>query len=77
MSSPFMGDRVLAYFGFPQAHEDDAEQAILAGLASVNTVANLKKIRHRRDQLCWYRYRYGGGRRFDWRRRCKGRGGPW
>ena len=38
----YMGDGVLAYFGFPQAHEDDAEQAILAGLALVNTVANLK-----------------------------------
>src|SRR6201994_2385487 len=38
----YMGDGVLAYFGFPQAHEDDAEQAILAGLASVNAVADLK-----------------------------------
>ena len=38
----YMGDGVLAYFGFPQAHEDDAEQAILAGLALVNAVANLK-----------------------------------
>ena len=38
----YMGDGVLAYFGFPQAHEDDAEQAILAGLASVNAVASLK-----------------------------------
>ena len=38
----YMGDGVLAYFGFPQAHEDDAEQAILAGLALVDAVANLK-----------------------------------
>ena len=29
-SSPeFMGDGVLAYFGFPRAHEDDAERAVL------------------------------------------------
>ena len=29
----FMGDGVLAYFGYPQAHEDDAERAVRAGLA--------------------------------------------
>ncbi len=29
----FMGDGVLAYFGWPQAHEDDAERAVRAGLA--------------------------------------------
>src|SRR5260221_11007249 len=32
----------LAYFGYPQAHEDDAEQATHAGLALVDAVANLK-----------------------------------
>jgi class 3 adenylate cyclase len=31
----YMGDGVLAYFGYPQAHEDDAERAIRAGLALV------------------------------------------
>jgi len=30
----FMGDGVLAYFGFPRAHEDDPERAVRAGLAS-------------------------------------------
>src|SRR6516225_6377630 len=29
----YMGDGVLAYFGYPQAHEDDAERAVRAGLA--------------------------------------------
>src|SRR5689334_14902440 len=29
----FMGDGVLAYFGYPQAHEDNAERAVRAGLA--------------------------------------------
>ena len=29
----YMGDGVLIYFGYPQAHEDDAEQAVRAGLA--------------------------------------------
>ena len=28
----FMGDGVLAYFGFPRAHEEDAERAVRAGL---------------------------------------------
>jgi class 3 adenylate cyclase len=28
----YMGDGVLAYFGYPQAHEDDAERAVRAGL---------------------------------------------
>ena len=36
----YMGDGVLAYFGYPQAHEDDAEQAVRAGLALVEAVAN-------------------------------------
>jgi len=29
----YMGDGVLIYFGYPQAHEDDAERAVRAGLA--------------------------------------------
>ena len=37
----FMGDGVLAYFGWPQAHEDDAERAVRAGLALVRAVAGL------------------------------------
>src|SRR5262252_7505321 len=35
----YMGDGVLAYFGYPQAHEDDAERAVRAGLALVDAVA--------------------------------------
>ena len=38
----YMGDGVLAYFGYPEAHEDDAEQAARAGLALVEAVANLQ-----------------------------------
>src|SRR5205823_7142837 len=37
----YMGDGVLIYFGYPQAHEDDAERAVRAGLALVDTVAGL------------------------------------
>ena len=38
----YMGDGVLIYFGYPTAHEDDAECAVRAGLNSVNEVAALK-----------------------------------
>jgi len=34
----YMGDGVLAYFGYPQAHEDDAERALLTGLALVERI---------------------------------------
>jgi len=34
----FMGDGVLVYFGYPQAHEDDAERAVRAGLELVAAV---------------------------------------
>ena len=37
-----MGDGVLVYFGYPQAHEDDAERAVRAGLELVAAVAALK-----------------------------------
>ena len=38
----FMGDGVLIYFGYPQAHEDDAERAVRAGLELVAAVGGLK-----------------------------------
>jgi class 3 adenylate cyclase len=34
----YMGDGVLVYFGYPQAHEDDAERAVRAGLELVKAV---------------------------------------
>jgi class 3 adenylate cyclase/tetratricopeptide (TPR) repeat protein len=37
----YMGDGVLAYFGYPKAHEDDAERAVRAGLALVQAVRAL------------------------------------
>jgi class 3 adenylate cyclase/predicted ATPase len=37
----YMGDGVLVYFGYPRAHEDDAERAIRAGLGVVDAVARL------------------------------------
>src|ERR1700726_4302628 len=37
----YMGDGVLVYFGYPQAHEDDAERAVRAGLAVIEAVGRL------------------------------------
>src|SRR5215472_7128677 len=37
----YMGDGVLTYFGYPQAHEDDAEQAVRAALVAVETIREL------------------------------------
>ena len=38
----YMGDSVLVYFGYPQAHEDDAERAVRAGLELIAAVGGLK-----------------------------------
>jgi len=38
----YMGDGVLVYFGYPQAHEDDAERAVRAGLEIVAAITALK-----------------------------------
>jgi class 3 adenylate cyclase len=37
----YMGDGVLIYFGYPLAHEDDAERAVRAGLAVIEAVGRL------------------------------------
>ena len=37
----YMGDGVLVYFGYPEAHEDDAERAVRAGLAVVDAIGRL------------------------------------
>jgi class 3 adenylate cyclase/predicted ATPase len=39
----YMGDGVLVYFGYPQAHEDDAERATRCGLALVDRVQRLNQ----------------------------------
>ena len=38
----YMGDGVLIYWGYPQAHEDDAERAVRGGLELVAAVGGLK-----------------------------------
>jgi hypothetical protein len=41
----YMGDGVLVYFGYPQAHEDDAERAVRAGLELIAAVSAFKPRR--------------------------------
>jgi class 3 adenylate cyclase len=38
----YMGDGVLIYFGYPHAHEDDAERAVRAGLELIAAIGALK-----------------------------------
>ena len=38
----YMGDGILIYFGYPQAHEDDAERAVRAGLELIQALGGLK-----------------------------------
>src|SRR6516165_11511275 len=38
----YIGDGVLVYFGYPHAHEDDAERAVRAGLELIAAVGKLK-----------------------------------
>jgi class 3 adenylate cyclase len=42
----YMGDGVLVYFGYPQAHEDDAERAVRAGLELIADRAALRDGSH-------------------------------
>lgn len=43
----YMGDGILAYFGFPRAHEDEAERAVRTGLAIIQAVSDLSVSRLR------------------------------
>ena len=60
----YMGDGVLVYFGYPQAHEDDAERAVRAGLELVAAVGDLKTHAASAD-ACWHRNGASGRRRSD------------
>ena len=55
----YMGDGVLIYFGYPQAHEDDAERAVRAGLELVAAVGCSEDPRapanaHRHRNRVWW-----------------------
>ena len=47
----YMGDGVLAYFGYPQAHEDDAERAVRGALSLIAAVPTLRTGREARLQV--------------------------
>ena len=42
----FLGDGILAYFGYPNAHEDDAERAVRAALDIVQSIQRLRQELH-------------------------------
>ena len=60
----YMGDGVLVYFGYPQAHEDDAERAVRAGLELIAAVSALKASTPAANPRR-HRDRAGRGRRPD------------
>jgi class 3 adenylate cyclase/predicted ATPase len=47
----YIGDSALIYFGYPSAHEDDAERAIRAGLQAVETVSRLAPLHGHKPQV--------------------------
>ena len=60
----YMGDGVLVYFGYPQAHEDDAERAVRAGLELVAAISGFEDPRAPTD-ACGHRNGTGSSRRPD------------
>jgi class 3 adenylate cyclase len=66
----YMGDGVLVYFGYPQAHEDDAERAVRAGLELIQAVSGLKSSAPLQNS-----HRVGRSRRSDWIGCCSGADG--
>ena len=75
----YMGDGVLCYFGWPRAHEDDAERAVRAGLAATRSVGEISRPQGQRLAARvgiatglvvvgeYGRRRVGPGARGDWR----------
>jgi class 3 adenylate cyclase len=43
----FLGDGLMAFFGYPEAHDDDAERAARAGLAIIDTISKLGELPER------------------------------
>src|ERR1700722_2720369 len=63
----YMGDGVLVYFGYPQAHEDDAERAVRAGSASQLASWSLATS----SALALLRSKQSSGRRRTLQRACR------
>ena len=47
----YLGDGLLVYFGYPQAHEDDAQRAVRAGLGVIHTIAEMPAIHGERLEV--------------------------
>ena len=60
----YMGDGVLVYFGYPQAHEDDAERAVRAGLELIQAVGGVE-VQCSTANPCRHCHRVGRSRRSD------------
>ena len=54
----YLGDGLLVYFGYPQAHEDDAQRAVRAGLEMLGALAALQ-ARLVADKGIWLAVRLG------------------
>jgi class 3 adenylate cyclase len=53
----YLGDGALVYFGYPQAHEDDAERAVRAGLELIAAPKPSKRNSRRSPRAsrsCWH-----------------------
>jgi Double zinc ribbon/Adenylate and Guanylate cyclase catalytic domain len=65
----YLGDGVMAYFGWPEAHDNDAERAARAGLAILEAITKLKEHPARQTRRArWDRFRHGGRWRGCWER---------
>ena len=62
----YIGDGLLVYFGYPVAHEDDAQRAVRAGLEIVGAMQDLPlqhlQLPHPSASPHWHSHRSGGGR---------------
>jgi class 3 adenylate cyclase len=46
----YLGDGLLVYFGYPQAHEDDAQRAIRAGREIIESVGTVnRRLEHEKN----------------------------
>jgi class 3 adenylate cyclase len=57
-----LGDGLLVYFGYPQAHEDDAHRAVRTGLGILDALGNLNA----RLYTAWVTYGFGCGWGYGW-----------
>jgi hypothetical protein len=66
----YLGDGLMAYFGWPEAHENDAERAVRTGLAIIESISKLNDHLAGLRLSTWVRHRFGRGG--SWCRRGQG-----